>query len=95
MGSEQGQSYLYDLDPPASPARRVVNVAIGWIVLAMIILFIWFLMVPDRATGASSPEPMVQSILDMCSETSIPRVFSDIAELAVPLWSRLCNVVQD
>lgn len=94
MGSEQGHSYLYDLDPPASPARRIVNVAIGCIVLGMIILFIWFLMAPDPATGAPSPEPMVQSILDMCSQTSIPRIFGDIAEFALPLWSRLCNAVQ-
>ncbi len=95
MGSEQGQSYLYDLDPPASPARRVLTVAIGCIGLGMIVLFIWFLMAPEPATGAASPEPMVQSILDMCSQSSIPRIFGDIAELALPLWSRLCNVVQN
>lgn len=94
MSSEQGQSHLYDLDPPPSTTRRVAGVVIWCAVLGLFVFFLWFILIPDPATGASSPEPVVDSILTMCSQTSIPRMFGRIAEVALPLWSTLCNVVQ-
>jgi hypothetical protein len=95
MSSEQGQSHLYDLDPPASMAHRIARGVVGCVVLVVFILFLWFMLAPDPADGASSPEPVMDSILSMCRQASIPRMFSDIADVAVPLWSRFCNVVQD
>ncbi len=95
MSSEHGQSHLYDLDPPPSMTRRIANVVIVCAVLGLFIFFVWFLLAPEPVTGASSAEPVVDSILNMCSQASIPTIFSEIAEVALPLWSRFCNVVQD
>ena len=94
MSSEQGQSHLFDLDPPPSTIRRIAGVVIGCAVFGLLALLLWFLFAPVPATGASSSEPVVDSILNMCGQLSIPAVFSDIAELALPLWSRFCNAVQ-
>lgn len=95
MTLEQGQSHLYDLDPPPSMTRRIAGVVIGCAVLGLLAFFLWFLFAPVPATGASSAEPAVTSIFNRCSQISIPLIFSEIAELALPLWSRFCNSVQD
>ncbi len=86
MSSEHGQTHLYDLDPPASLTSRVARGVVGCAVLVLTIFLIWFLMAPDQTTGASSAEPVVDSI---------SRIFRGVADVALPLWSRLCNVVQN
>lgn len=95
MSSEHGQPHLYDLDPPASMTHRIAGGVAGCTVLVLFILFLWFMLAPDPADGASSAEPVMDSIVSICSQVSIPGMFSDIAEVAVPLWSRFCNVVQE
>lgn len=95
MSSEHGQSHLFDLDPPPSMTRRIAGVVIGCAVLGLLLFFLWFLFAPVPVTGASSVEPVVDSILNLCGQKSIPRMFRGIAEVALPLWSTLCNVVQD
>ncbi len=95
MSSEHGQTHLYDLDPPASLTSRVARGVVGCAVLVLTIFLIWFLMAPDPANGASAAEPVVDSISNMCSQVSIPGIFRGVADVALPLWSRLCNVVQN
>lgn len=95
MSSEQGPSHLYDLDPPASPARRIVGAVIGCVALVLGLFLVWFLLAPDPATGASSAEPVVESLLDMCGQASLPRMVTEITDIALPVWSRFCDVVQD
>lgn len=94
MSSEQGQSHLFDLDPPPSTTRRIAGVVIGCSVFGLSAFFLWFLFAPAPATGASSSEPVVDSIFNMCSQLSVPPLFNEIAEVALPLWSRFCNAVQ-
>lgn len=95
MSSEQGQPHLYDLDPPPSITRRVVGVISACAFLGLLTFFLWFMLAPDPAAGASSPEPVVDSVVRLCGQASIPRFLGGIADLALPLWSTVCNVVQD
>lgn len=95
MDSEQGTSHVFDLDPPASTPRRIAGVVIGCIALGLGLFVLWFLLAPDPASGASSAEPVVDSIFQMCGQASLPRVVTQYTDIALPVWSRLCDVIQD
>lgn len=95
MSLDRGQPHIYDLDPPSSTIRRVAGGFFVCALLGLFFVFLWFLLAPEPATGASSPAPVVDSIVRLCGQSSIPRFLGGIADLALPLWSTVCNVVQD
>lgn len=93
---QRPRDYLFDLDPPERPWRRLVGTLLWLAVAVLLAIPLRLLLHDDGAASQAASVPVASGLTEMaemCSRFALPALLEQFAGLAYPIWSNVCNLV--
>ncbi len=95
MDDQEGsRRFLFELDPPQGRRKRVFGVVLWLAVAVMLAIPLRLLLIDDGAASQIAAAPAATGLAGVCSRLDLPALLEQVAALAYPVWTTVCDLAR-